>query len=120
MRWRTGRRSENIEDRRGMGISPRMAGGGLGALVIVVLALVFGVDPRLLTQVLPTESSVPAQGPAEPGQRDEMSEFVSVVLADTEDTWNELFERGGARYREPRLVLFSGAVNTFTQPVRSQ
>jgi predicted metalloprotease len=112
MRWRTGRQSDNIEDRRGMGISPGIAGGGLGAVVIVVLALVFGVDPGMLTQMLPTESSVPAQGSAEPGQRDEMSQFVSVVLADTEDTWNELFARGGASYREPKLVLFSGAVQS--------
>jgi predicted metalloprotease len=112
MRWQTGRRSANVEDRRGMRVSPRMAGGGLGAIVIVVLALLFGVDPRMLTQMMPTETSVPASGPAQPGQRDEMSEFVSVVLADTEDTWNELFRRGGETYREPTLVLFSGAVES--------
>jgi predicted metalloprotease len=112
MRWQTGRRSGNVEDRRGMGVSPRMAGGGLGAIVIIVLALLFGVDPRMLTQMMPTETSVPASGPAQPGQRDEMSEFVSVVLADTEDTWNELFRRGGETYREPTLVLFSGAVES--------
>jgi predicted metalloprotease len=112
MRWQTGRRSANVEDRRGMRVSPRMAGGGLGAIVIIVLALLFGVDPRMLTQMMPTETSVPASGPAQPGQRDEMSEFVSVVLADTEDTWNALFRRGGETYREPTLVLFSGAVES--------
>jgi predicted metalloprotease len=112
MRWQTGRRSANVEDRRGMRVSPRMAGGGLGAIVIIVLALLFGVDPRMLTQMMPTETSVPASGPAQPGQRDEMSEFVSVVLADTEDTWNELFRRGGETYREPTLVLFAGAVES--------
>jgi uncharacterized protein len=112
MRWGSGRRSTNVEDRRGMRVSPRMAGGGLGAIVIVVLALLFGVDPGMLTQMMPTETSVPATGPAQPGQRDEMSEFVSVVLADTEDTWNDLFQRGGSTYREPVLVLFSGAVES--------
>ena len=112
MRWQTGRRSANVEDRRGMRVSPRMAGGGLGAIVIIVLALLFGVDPRMLTQMMPMETSVPASGPAQPCQRDEMSEFVSVVLADTEDTWNELFGRGGETYREPTLVLFSGAVES--------
>jgi predicted metalloprotease len=112
MRWQPGRRSANVEDRRGMRVSPRMAGGGLGAIVIIVLALLFGVDPRMLTQMMPTETSVPASGPAQPGQRDEMSEFVSVVLADTEDTWNQLFRRGGETYREPTLVLFSGAVES--------
>jgi predicted metalloprotease len=112
MRWEGGRRSQNVEDRRGMRVTPRLAGGGLGAIVIVVLALVFGVDPRLLTQMMPAESQVPEQGPAPPGGRDPLSEFVSVVLADTEDTWNDLFRRGGEIYREPTLVLFSGAVQS--------
>jgi predicted metalloprotease len=106
MRWQTGRRSQNVEDRRGMRVSPRMAGGGLGAIVIIVLALLFGVDPRMLTQMMPAETSVPASGPAQPGQRDEMSEFVSVVLADTEDTWTALFTERGAQYAPPKLVLF--------------
>jgi predicted metalloprotease len=112
MRWQTGRRSGNVEDRRGMRVSPRVAGGGLGAIVIIVLALLFGVDPRMLTQMMPTESTVPESGPVQPGARDELSEFVSVVLADTEDTWNELFRRGGETYREPTLVLFSDAVQS--------
>jgi hypothetical protein len=112
MRWGSGRRSANVEDRRGMRVSPGMAGGGLGAIVIVILALVFGIDPRMLSQMLPQESSVPAQGPAVSGEQDPLAQFVSVVLADTEDTWNDLFRRGGAQYSEPTLVLFSGAVQS--------
>ena len=112
MRWGSGRRSDNVEDRRGLGVTPRLAGGGLGAIVIVVLALLFGVDPRMLTQMLPTETPAPAPGPARTGQQDPMADFVSVVLADTEDTWDELFRRGGATYQEPKLVLFSGAVQS--------
>jgi hypothetical protein len=112
MRWGSGRRSANVEDRRGMRVSPGMAGGGLGAIVIVILALVFGIDPRMLSQMLPQESSVPAQGPAVSGEQDPLAQFVSVVLADTEDTWNDLFRRGGAQYIEPTLVLFSGAVQS--------
>ena len=112
MRWGSGRRSDNVEDRRGLGLTPRLAGGGLGAIVIVVLALLFGVDPRMLTQMLPTETPAPAPGPARTGQQDPMADFVSVVLADTEDTWDELFRRGGATYQEPKLVLFSGAVQS--------
>ena len=112
MRWGSGRRSDNVEDRRGLGVTPRLAGGGLGAIVIVVLALLFGVDPRMLTQMLPTETPAPAPGPARTGQQDPMADFVSVVLADTEDTWNDLFRRGGATYQEPKLVLFSGAVQS--------
>ena len=112
MRWGSGRRSDNVEDRRGLGLTPRLAGGGLGAIVIVVLALLFGVDPRMLTQVLPTETPTPAPGPARTGQQDPLADFVSVVLADTEDTWNDLFRRGGATYQEPKLVLFSGAAQS--------
>ncbi len=113
MRWERGRRSDNIEDRRGMRMSPRVAGGGLGAIVIVLIALFLGVDPRMLTQIVPTEQSVPQQSVERaPGEPDPMAEFVSVVLADTEDVWNELFRRGGEQYREPVLVLFSGAVQS--------
>jgi predicted metalloprotease len=113
MRWEGGRESDNVEDRRGMGVSPMVAGGGLGTVVIIVLALVFGVDPRMLTQVVGSGEPAPAQAPAaQPGQPDPMKEFVSVVLADTEDTWGELFRRGGETYRNPKLVLFSGAVQS--------
>jgi predicted metalloprotease len=113
MRWERGRRSDNIEDRRGMRVSPRVAGGGLGAIVLVLVAMFLGVDPRMLTQMLPTEQTVPAQQ-ADPqqAQSDPLKEFVSVVLADTEDVWRDLFQRGGEQYREPTLVLFSGAVQS--------
>jgi predicted metalloprotease len=114
MRWRTGRRSDNIEDRRGIRVSPGIAGGGLGLIVLLLLALFFGIDPSLLMQGASTQVSVPApstQANGEPAS-DPMGEFVSVVLADTEDTWNALFREGGADYREPALVLFSGAVQS--------
>jgi hypothetical protein len=113
MRWERGRRSDNIEDRRGMRVSPRVAGGGLGAIVLVLVAIFLGVDPRMLTQMLPTEQSVPPQQ-ADPqqAQSDPLKEFISVVLADTEDVWSDLFQRGGEQYREPTLVLFSGAVQS--------
>src|SRR5262245_33938995 len=113
MRWESGRRSDNVEDRRGMRVSPRMAGGGLGAIVIILLALFFGVDPRLLMQGMGTQSRVeePAS-PAQPAGSDPLAQFVSVVLADTEDTWGALFQQAGAQYQEPKLVLFSGAVQS--------
>jgi len=113
MRWGSGRRSSNVEDRRGMRVSPRMAGGGLGAIVIIVLALVFGVDPRLLMQGMGTQTSTQAPAPQyEQTGPDPMKEFVAVVLADTEDTWSALFRQAGADYQEPTLVLFSGAVQS--------
>jgi uncharacterized protein len=130
MRWRTGRRSDNIEDRRGVragaggGVrSPvgrrTAAGGGLGLLLLLVLGLLFGVDPALLVgltgsmQEPDTRREVPAgYAGLTAARQDELADFVSVVLADTEDTWRELFAAGGARYREPRLVLFSGQVRS--------
>jgi predicted metalloprotease len=114
MRWESGRRSDNIEDRRGMSVGRGVAGGGIGLLVIVLIAMFFGVDPRLLMQEMPTQNSVPEFSPpaAQTGQPDPMKEFVSVVLADTEDTWSAIFEQAGARYQVPTLVLFTGAVQS--------
>jgi predicted metalloprotease len=96
------------------------AGGGLGMLVLVVLALLFGVDPALLLGLsgqmggAPPSQSLPAGAGAglTDGRRDELSDFVSVVLADTEDTWQEIFSASGARYREPKLVLFTDRVRS--------
>jgi uncharacterized protein len=106
---RTGRRSTNIEDRRGMRV-PLAAGGGIGTVVLLLLALVFGLDPGLLLQTDPTAptTEVPATAPG----RDDARDFVSVVLADTEDTWRELFRRMNREYRDPKLVLFTDQVQS--------
>jgi len=94
----------------------RRAGvGGLGALVLVLAALYFGVDPAVVLQNMPVGPSVstPGPAPAQPGgASDELAQFVAVVLGDTEDTWQALFSAQGRQYREPRLVLFSGAVQS--------
>jgi len=121
MKWQRGRRSSNIEDRRGRRMIPGMrggrAGGGLGLvglIVIVIAALVFGIDPVALLQGLPSGQGpeiVSQQGPASPAE-EELRDFVSVVLADTEDTWSGVFAGMGGTYREPSLVLFTGAVNS--------
>lgn len=114
MRWRSGRRSANVEDRRRVRVSRKAAGGGIGIVVVALIAMYFGVDPSIfLSQQGPT-SSINTQtttreiSPAE----NQLSEFVSVVLADTEDTWNGLFGKMGKTYRDPTLVLFSGAVHS--------
>lgn len=115
MRWRAGRRSRNVEDRRGMRVSRRgLAGGGIGTIVIVLVALYLGVDPAVVMQGLPQgQMSPPSSEPYQPSPAEqELAEFTSVVLADTEDTWHEIFRRSGERYREPKLVLFSGAVQS--------
>ncbi|MEM9728934.1 MAG: neutral zinc metallopeptidase [Myxococcota bacterium] len=119
MRWRGRRQSTQIEDRRGMRPGRRAAaGGGLGVLVLVGVGLLLGVDPTTLLQVVATQQSIsntasPSPTPVGPAElNDEQSQFVAVVLADTEDTWTALFERGGRRYDKPTLVLFSGAVQS--------
>ena len=113
MLWENGRRSENVEDRRGIGVGG-IASGGVGVVVIALIAMFFGVDPRVILQEA-------GQGPAPSGQQqavpvdpvqDKLKDFVSVVLADTEDTWGEIFLRGGATYEKPKLVLFTGAVRS--------
>ena len=116
MRWERGRRSSNVEDRRAGGTRMGLlGGGGLMTLVLVLVAMYFGVDPSLLLQEMPAGSgtSVPADVPAgSPEAPDTMRDFVSVVLADTEDTWQALFAAQNRRYQEPSLVLFSGQVSS--------
>ena len=112
MRWMGGRRSDNIEDRRGMGV-PLAAGGGIGTIVLVVLALFFGFDPSVILQGdAPTPPVTRAPAPSASPGGDQVRDFVATVLADTEDTWGTLFREMGRQYREPRLVLFSSAVQS--------
>ncbi|MDQ1524418.1 MAG: uncharacterized protein QOE47_2342, partial [Pyrinomonadaceae bacterium] len=84
-------------------------GGGLGTIVLVVLALLFGADPR---ELLDQSQGDPGQGTQTARQvnpqEDELKQFSSVVLAETEDVWNALFQQAGKRYREPTLSLFTG------------
>lgn len=105
MRWQTGRRSTNVIDRRRMGL----VGGGVGAIVITIVALLLGINPA---QLLQTDAPPSTGAGGAPPPTDEASAFVSVVLGDTEDTWNALFEQAGSDYPEPRLVLFSGVVQS--------
>jgi len=115
MRWQMGRRSANVEDRRG--ISGRgVAGLGGGAILILALiALLTGTNPmELLQQVAPTTEMTGTSvspGDFSPAEQ-ELADFSSVVLADTEDTWRMLFEQMGQTYREPTLVLYSGFVQS--------
>ena len=111
MRWESGRRSENIEDRRGMRMPGGLAGGGIGVVVIALIAMFFGVDPSVILQDAGSPQPSQTGAPVDPAG-DRVKDFVSVVLADTEDTWSEIFRRGGAQYEVPRLVLFSGAVQS--------
>ena len=117
MRWRLGRRSSNVEDRRHVRMprGRRAAGGGIGLLVIIIIAILLGADPSKLlndsTYVDSSQNTNYDQSATSSGN-DELADFVSVVLADTEDTWNDIFREYGSRYQEPNLVLFSGAVES--------
>jgi predicted metalloprotease len=90
--------------------------GGVGLVVLVLVAMYLGVDPSVLLQNAPTGQVAPGPAPsreaARPPGDDSLREFVSVVLADTEDTWREVFREAGRTYQEPKLVLFTGAVES--------
>ena len=131
MRWRSGRRSTNIEDRRSSGPArmrfPFPSGGGgkkgggigLGGIVVIlILMFVFDINPLELLggggTLAPTSYEQGSEPQSSGGQAgdDEMKAFVSVVLGDTEDTWHAAFNELGVTYREPKLVLFRGAVQS--------
>ncbi len=116
MKWRQGRRSANVEDRRGAGRAMRAGGiGGFGLLIVIVLALFFKVDPTQLLQDVAGDTGAPkASVPAaqRPAAENESADFASVVLADTEDTWSRVLAQKGMRYEPPRMVLFTGRVNS--------
>jgi predicted metalloprotease len=115
MRWSDMRRSDNVEDRRGVsvgGAGLKLGGGGL--LLILVLSVLTGTNPLDLLSGL-EEASPPAvdSGPErKPPADDPQADFIRAVLGDIEDTWGKLFEQGGGTYEAPRLVLFSGAVDS--------
>jgi len=121
MRWLGDRESENVEDRRsGVGGGAIGLGGGVGAIILVLAGLYFGVDPSTLiallngdqtvqsTQMRPTDDGGRGSSrPPEGGAPDPMRQFVAVVLADTEDVWQQIFQGMGKTYVDPKLVLYS-------------
>ena len=116
MRWRDMRRSDNVEDRRGMsmgGAGIKLGGGGL--LLIVVLSLLTGTNPLDLLSGLEEAGSpttIDSGAERKPPADDPQADFIRAILGDSEDTWGRLFSQGGGTYEPPRLVLFSGAVQS--------
>ena len=131
MRWKGGRRSDNVEDRRGQSSGYRAAGAApvilrflpamirsktgrlvlIAGVLVIVGGRILGVD--VLSLFLGGGGAGPNQAPqALNEQEQQMADFVSVVLADTEDSWRGIFEEQGAVYTEPTLVLFTGRVNS--------
>lgn len=116
MKWRGRRASTNVDDRRarGGGRRPVAMGGGCGLIIIILIFALLGGDPvALLNQMESTAPTSSQSGPATLSpEQDELAQFVSVVLADTEDIWQELFRARGEQYREPKLILFSDYVKS--------
>lgn len=113
MKWQGGRRSANVQDRRGMG-RPLAFGGGLLGLVGLVLTLLLGGDPSQVPSGPGEDPGYGGSGPATATspEQDRAKDFVSVILADTEDTWPALLQPLGVQYEAPQLVIFSGAVQS--------
>ena len=114
MRWKGGRRSSNIEDRRGAR-APKLLGGGIGTIVLVLVAMYFGVDPAPLLETMQNTGGASTAGTRptdEDLDNEPLVDMVSVVVADTEDVWTEIFAEQGQQYQAPSLVLFTGATKS--------
>lgn len=114
MLWEGREESSNVEDRRGMGPAGLAIGGG-GSILLMVLGLMFGFDPRMLIELLNSAERAPTvqSGARRPDPReDRAAAFTKVILRDTEIVWGDLFQRAGRAYEPPRLILFSGAVDS--------
>ncbi|GHA08980.1 hypothetical protein GCM10008090_18630 [Arenicella chitinivorans] len=117
MRWRGRRQSGNVEDRRGRGLVRSKKGVGGGAMIILILAgLFFGEDVQKILSLFVgnpgTQTASTPQQSSTPAQNDEAKQFVSVVLAETEDTWAAVFAQAGQRYQPPKLVLYQDQVQS--------
>ena len=127
MKWKGRRRSDNVKDYRGrgggggmntnilLGLLTMFFRGGITKTKIIIVLVVIGVfffigNPLKLLG--PTAGISANQGQAPPAEKDELYQFVEVVIADTEDVWNKLFSERGANYREPQLVVFSGSIQS--------
>ncbi len=115
MRWEGERQSDNVEDRRGLSIGGRgFALGGIGTVVVTLIALYFGVDPSvILNQVASSPPTAEQrQATARSPEENKLAEFSAVVLADTEDVWTQVFKQKGSAYPMPRMVLYTGEVQS--------
>jgi uncharacterized protein len=114
MKWKGRRQSSNIEDRRGMGFGGKtVIGGGIGGVIMLLLFALLGGNPGDLTGTPPPPNGTDTNAPMnESSQEEELADFVSVVLADTENVWSNEFEKRGLSYEEPKLVLYRDQVQS--------
>ncbi|PFN95672.1 metalloprotease [Bacillus sp. AFS076308] len=112
MKWKGRRESSNVEDRRGIG-GKTIIGGGIGSIIIVLLFTLLGGNPGDIMNNMTTNNASDTNTPyQETAKEKEQADFVSVVLADTEDIWSEEFKKRGLTYENPKLVLYSGSVQS--------
>lgn len=118
MKWKGRRQSDNVEDRRGMSGSGKViAGGGIIGIIILLLNIFGGENVKMITpmleQINQSQSTTPTEQRELTAEEKEMGEFVATVFADTEDVWIKIFnENNLGTYQQPKMVLFSGAVET--------
>lgn len=106
------RTSDNVEDRRGMSTGRMAVGGGIGTIVIVLLVLLLGGDPSEVIDTMQQGTSTESGPVTSSPEEEAMVNFVSVVLAGTEDVWTKIFDESGMTYNEPALVLFRSQVQS--------
>lgn len=109
MKWQGRRGSGNVQDSRGMSGGRMVAGGGIGTIVILIIVWLLGGDPSSILNQMEGGSTEQVAPTAE---EDQMAQFVSVVLADTEEIWGKIFAESGSSYRQPKLVLFTGEIQS--------
>jgi predicted metalloprotease len=117
MKWIGRRQSDNVEDRRGMSSTGKtIAGGGIIGIIILLLNVFGGENVQMLTPIfeqLSNQQTVQTNNPVKlTPEEEQIGEFVSTVFADTEDIWTKIFEENNLKYKEPKMVLFSGTVET--------
>ncbi len=110
MRWKGRRKSSNVEDRRGK--KTGIAGGGVGIIVVMLIVWLLGGNPLELLDNVQLDNSSTTTEYLGSEEENELAEFVSVVLAETEIVWNNIFKQEGASYKLPKLVLYSGRVQS--------
>jgi len=105
--------SGNVEDRRGLSTGKMVAGGSIGTLAIVLIVWLLGGNPSEIINKMQSRGTETTEvDPAIIEAESEMAELATVILKDTEDVWNQIFSESGKTYREPTLVLFSGAAES--------
>lgn len=114
MLWQGRRGSDNVDDRRGMSGGQVAVGSGIIGIIALIINLLSGgsVDTSQLPGGMPGQTQSAPANPQQKAQQDQLAQFVKVVLAETEDVWNEQFRKAGSSYQEPKLVLFTGSVQS--------